>query len=423
MVSRRELYELVWSGPMTQVAEQFGVSSSYLGRVCSALSVPRPGRGYWAKIHAGMTPSHLPLPEAQPGDQLSWEPGGELRPTDSLPRPRADEQRLPSGSLAPTHWLISGARQHFENGRPIEDGDYLKPYKKRLVDITSSKTCLEKAFGFASSLFNALEAAGHRIMLGTNQGLHRVKIDEHEVHNKQHRHRYPSLWTPSDPTVVYVGKVPVGLAIIEMSEDVLMRYVNGKQIRDSEYRSTLRAKRHDDRTWTTTKTVPSGRLRLAAYCPSWRVDWTTQWQETPKSPLASSLPRIVRTIEKSAATLTEKLAEAERVAETQRIERLALIERQKREEDRRRITQSIENSHQDLRQTIRKWAELKGVEQFLMEVEARADMLPTDEKMAVLERLSLARRLLGDVDPMHFFLDWKTPSERYQSPYNDNVCD
>jgi len=35
------------------------------------------------------------------------------------------------------------------------------------------------------------------------------------------------------PTVVYVGTVAIGLAIIEMSEKIPMRYIDGKYIRDA----------------------------------------------------------------------------------------------------------------------------------------------------------------------------------------------
>lgn len=39
---REELYALVWAEPMLKVAARFGVSSSYMARVCSQLQVPRP---------------------------------------------------------------------------------------------------------------------------------------------------------------------------------------------------------------------------------------------------------------------------------------------------------------------------------------------------------------------------------------------
>ena len=70
MVSREELYRLVWSEPMIRIAERFGVSGSYLARICALLNVPRPARGYWAKLAVGKAPVQTPLPAARPGDPL-----------------------------------------------------------------------------------------------------------------------------------------------------------------------------------------------------------------------------------------------------------------------------------------------------------------------------------------------------------------
>ena len=44
MVSREELYRLVWSEPINRIAERFDVSGSYLARICTLLNVPRPER-------------------------------------------------------------------------------------------------------------------------------------------------------------------------------------------------------------------------------------------------------------------------------------------------------------------------------------------------------------------------------------------
>jgi len=52
-VTREDLYELVWREPMLRVAERHAVSSSFLARVCSVMNVPRPPRGYWAKLEFG----------------------------------------------------------------------------------------------------------------------------------------------------------------------------------------------------------------------------------------------------------------------------------------------------------------------------------------------------------------------------------
>lgn len=78
MVSREQLYELVWSMPMTKVAEKFSVSGSYMARVCSVIRVPHPERGYWAKLNVGKAPARPALPEALQGDQLVWSQDGDL---------------------------------------------------------------------------------------------------------------------------------------------------------------------------------------------------------------------------------------------------------------------------------------------------------------------------------------------------------
>jgi hypothetical protein len=85
MFSREELYELVWSVPMTRVGEKFKLPGSYMARVCATLHVPRPERGYWAKLAVGKAPEKPALPDAQPGDQLGWSQGEVLR---APPRPR-----------------------------------------------------------------------------------------------------------------------------------------------------------------------------------------------------------------------------------------------------------------------------------------------------------------------------------------------
>lgn len=52
-VSREALYDEVWRHPMLRVAERYGVSSSFMARVCTSMNVPRPPRGHWAKLEHG----------------------------------------------------------------------------------------------------------------------------------------------------------------------------------------------------------------------------------------------------------------------------------------------------------------------------------------------------------------------------------
>lgn len=45
-VTRKQLYESVWSAPTGTAAAKYKVSGSFLARVCENLTVPRPPRGY-----------------------------------------------------------------------------------------------------------------------------------------------------------------------------------------------------------------------------------------------------------------------------------------------------------------------------------------------------------------------------------------
>lgn len=94
-LTREVLYALVWSEPMIKVAAKFDVSSSYMARVCTRMNVPRPERGYWAKFAVGKIQMQIPLPEAQPGNELVWSRDGNsvqvLRP---LPKPPVRVNRI-----------------------------------------------------------------------------------------------------------------------------------------------------------------------------------------------------------------------------------------------------------------------------------------------------------------------------------------
>jgi hypothetical protein len=59
---RSRLYAEVWSAPARSIAQRYGVSDVALAKMCRKLSVPLPGRGYWAKVVAGHNPPRRELP-------------------------------------------------------------------------------------------------------------------------------------------------------------------------------------------------------------------------------------------------------------------------------------------------------------------------------------------------------------------------
>lgn len=61
-LSRKELYDLVWSTPMSKLAPQYGLSDKGLANKCKKHNIPKPPLGYWTKISCGKKVRKTPLP-------------------------------------------------------------------------------------------------------------------------------------------------------------------------------------------------------------------------------------------------------------------------------------------------------------------------------------------------------------------------
>jgi len=414
-LTREELYALVWSEPMLKLAARLDVSSSYMARVCTRMNVPRPERGYWAKLAVGKKQTQVPLPEAQPGDELVWSRDGSgAQAPRPLPKPPVSVKRMrPKPSLrAGQHPLINGAKALFESGRLSYEGGYLKPAKKLLVDMVVTKAGLDKALAFANLFFLALEEDGHRVVIASHgEHLRREEVDEREKPSKAFR--YNNLWSPIRSTVVYVGTVAIGLTIIEMSEEAEARYINGEYVREKDYVPPKQRRHAFDHTWTTTKNFPTGRLCLQAYSPYPLANWKRRWQETTTTrDLGSQLKSIVKELEQAAIEIARLVEEGMRQAEIERQRWKAQQEEWRREEEKRRSAEALKKSREDLHRIIDRWAESNRIEQFFTEAERRLADLEENERLRLLDRLRRARELIGSVDALDHFLAWKSPDER-----------
>lgn len=413
-LTREALYELVWSEPMLKVAGRFGVSGSYLARVCSRLNVPRPERGYWAKLAVGKAQTPVPLPEAQPGDELVWSRDGtHIYVTPSLPKPpgRMRRKRLIEPAAASEHPLVSGVKGNFESGGLSREAGYLKPAKRLLVDLVVTKTGLDRALAFANQLFLTLEAYGHRVMLSPKgQHFRREDVDERETPSKTKR--FNNLWSPYRETVVYIGTVAIGLTVIEMAEEVEVRYVNGEYVRERDYVPPKRQRYAFDHTWTTNKNLPTGRLCLQAYSPYARAKWVTQWREKTAGDLESQIKGIVKALEAATAGIARGVEEGARQAEIERRKWEIQWANLEREQEERRSAEAIKASRKDLDHIIDRWAEANRIAQFFSEAERRAADLGDEERLKLLERLRRAREMIGSTDALEHFMAWRSPEER-----------
>ncbi len=414
-VTRELLYQEVWAESLTKVAARYGVSPSFLARVCDRLNVPRPSSGYWTKLQVGKAPPKPELPEALPGDEVEWANDVEPRRLPrARPRPTAGATRVPrraSDHRPSRHGVLVGAREHFEQAKVLDSG-YLRPAKKRIVDVFVTKGTLDRALDLANTLFLALEERGHRVTFADlKEPLHRPDVER--CHGGTHHCSYIN-WRPDRPPVVYVGAVAIGLTLFELSEECEARYGDGEWVRLTDLPASQRKARAGPLAdfWTSKHDMPTGRLCLRASSPYQLATWERRWPEEKAGDLAGKAPQIVRELGAAATTIAALVAEGEREAAIAHKRWLAEREEWLREEAEKRRAQNTKQSRDELFGIIERWAVAKQVEAFFVDAQGQAAELGEAEGNALRDRLNRARELLGGTDALARFRAWKAPHER-----------
>lgn len=408
-VTREKLYDEIWTEPITKVSKRYGVSDSYLVRVLKNLNIPRPPRGYWAMVAVDIHPEKPPLPAAKLGDAITWSRDGQTEFATST-AVEAKTARSKRTTRLATHGLVREAHEHFKNVRDSRS-PYLKPYKKLTIDLIVSKDTLEHALNLSSQFYLLLEDLGHRVSIAPyDLRIHRADVDERE-NTKPHRY-YSELWSPYRSTVVYIQDVVIGLTIFEISEEVEVGYLNGEYIPIALYLQNPKVKNKSVHTWTTKQDTPSGRLCIQAYSTHPGTHWLKQWREPKSGEFSKILKSIVSELCDSAAEVAQATQVAKHEAEErQRKWDIECEKRRLEDEDKRRI-KNLKDSQDELFSIIESWAEAKRIDDFFKDAQFRANDLLDEARQSIEARLTEARKLLGTLDALERFKNWKSPIER-----------
>ncbi|MDX1195819.1 hypothetical protein GOL94_00205 [Sinorhizobium medicae] len=295
--SREQLYELVWSTPVLRAARQLEVSNSYVARICSALDVPRPPRGWWARKKSGQTPVRPPLPPPRPGRPLSWSKE-EWSGSITMYYQRRE---IWEASAKGMHPLVALATEAFSSAKARSSDTYLAPRANNVMDIVTTPGTLERALAFANLLSAALETRGHSIMVAAKWRFIRPCIDGWERPPTHCDVASIRKWAPRWPTVAKVRGSYVGLAIVEAFRETLMRYLGDGQFEPVPPKSRKGTQRVAGITWNDWQPQPTGRLKLVAYHPLHPAKWIREWQISNLQKQEREIEMILRGLEEMTA--------------------------------------------------------------------------------------------------------------------------
>lgn len=187
-LSREALYIKIWETPTVKIAEEFGISDVAIGKMCRKLEVPKPPRGYWARVQAGAkksipalrkakeeTPPGIWIYPASEQATLGVEDDGDERPATTATR---DLEAIiasdlpvfnPSKQLRNPHAMVAATRERFKS-KSVNYGD-LGTYRSPppVLDIKVSHGQLGRALRFFDALIKELEGLGCKVSIGADQ--------------------------------------------------------------------------------------------------------------------------------------------------------------------------------------------------------------------------------------------------------------
>ena len=147
-LSREELYQKVWLTSGVKLSKELEVSDVAVFKRCRRLNVPRPPRGYWAKIEAGHQPKRPPLP-----------PFLEAAASEKMKRAAARRTNMPADPYA-VHPLSEEFLRAVESAKLSYDKKRVHLRERALPEADISKELAPKAARAFNMLLQRLEPLG-----------------------------------------------------------------------------------------------------------------------------------------------------------------------------------------------------------------------------------------------------------------------
>lgn len=202
-LSRKELYDLVWSKPMSTIALEYGLSDRGLAKLCARNSIPVPPRGYWARKDAGQPvqqPVFHPTPKGKP-DRVAIH-GNPLPPEVKaiLQEENKRRQAIPPVEVKPLepsetpHWAVLATAKALRKARPDKE-NVVHALNNNHCGISVGVTCVERVISILDVLCCRLEERGLALNpLGKSMGvaLDADSIEFSVVENIEKRKHIPT---------------------------------------------------------------------------------------------------------------------------------------------------------------------------------------------------------------------------------------
>jgi len=178
-VERTELYEWVWSEPITKLATRLGVRYVDLVQACSILNVPRPSQGYWGKLQRGLEVSKSPLPVESAQDRMDIQKAStrkrKLNISGAKLAGATEGDRSPEPKPLRHLPMVSRIKKALEDRHECTYGLRHVCDRSRGLHIAVARKSVPRLLAFCDSLFRACKAQG--ISVGGSKNIDDLVFD------------------------------------------------------------------------------------------------------------------------------------------------------------------------------------------------------------------------------------------------------
>lgn len=285
-LSRKELYDLIWTTPITRLSKQYCLSGVGLAKICKRNNIPRPPRGHWARLQSGQKVARTPLPDKNNDRIIEVNVNTDKTDTKNETTPfteAASLSKLPKKIDIPDnptepHPLVAQTAEILMSHKPDNTG-IVPPRKKGCLDIQVSPDNVTRALRIMDAVIKTFASLGHKVS------------------------------TTHSGTVVAV----LGMTVdIRMREELIHRHLRAKDHNLNKNYYEFGYKLFEE------EFTPSGRLILEIIDPTplWKRDYAQlQWRDTQAVPLEGSLRRFVSGLIRIAAKRKAKLLREQTASE------------------------------------------------------------------------------------------------------------
>lgn len=343
-LSRKQLYDLVWSKPMTQLAKEFSLSDNGLRKICVKYDIPLPKAGHWQKVLHGKNiqqeklgnfdkwvNTKIPVSESEANDQEHYltrfaKRVKEIEHSCFIVLPVPDKLTRP-------HTLIKAAKVNLSKQKKRKNWSNLPECihtNRGLLAISVQKHNVPRALRIMDTLIKLVESRGHSVLI------------------------------ESDSTRLLVEGEKFSI-----------------RLREKHNRQKITNER-----WATTQLVPNDKLSI-----KYEYFMSKEWSDTGTL-LEEKLSRILAFFELKSQEIKEQ-KERNRIAREQ-------AEMKRQIEQKLLAKKELESKKRDhLIKCSKEWREAEDLRQFIRKIEES-----NDKSEKVIEWLKWSRSQLNELDPL-----------------------